>query len=483
MGEGSLTSKTVKSVFWSAIERFSVQIVQFAITIILARLVSPSEYGLIAMLAIFIAIAQSFVDSGFTSALVQKKNRTETDFSTVFYFNIVISLITYLLLFLSAPYIAMYYREPLLELVSKWLGLSLIIQSLSMVQVAKLTVLLDFKTQAKASLTAVVISGVLGVYLAYSGYGVWALVVQSLSNNLLNTIFLWMLSKWIPKLIFSFSSLKTLFSFGSKLLLSGLLHTIYINLYSLVIGRRYSATDVGYFNQASTSARFPSVSLMAIISRALYPIQCENQDRDEMLASSFTQYLRMCSYIIFPVMICMAVLAKPIILVMLTEKWLPMSDVLTILCFGYMWIPIMVLNNQIIQVKGRSDYFLKAETIKKIIGLVIFFITVQFGLIIISIGLLVYNIFDMVIIIYYSKKVMNTGYYKQLKSVFPIFSIAVITGGVVHCSLLIFANVYMQLFLGGLIGVVVYLTLGYLLKVKEFNFLLSKFVSLTRNKY
>ena len=205
MGEGSLTSKTVKSVFWSAIERFSVQIVQFAITIILARLVSPSEYGLIAMLAIFIAIAQSFVDSGFTSALVQKKNRTETDFSTVFYFNIVISLITYLLLFLSAPYIAMYYREPLLELVSKWLGLSLIIQSLSMVQVAKLTVLLDFKTQAKASLTAVVISGVLGVYLAYSGYGVWALVVQSLSNNLLNTIFLWMLSEWIPKLIFSFS--------------------------------------------------------------------------------------------------------------------------------------------------------------------------------------------------------------------------------------------------------------------------------------
>jgi teichuronic acid exporter len=478
--EGSLTSKTVKSVFWSAIERFSVQIVQFVITIILARLVAPSEYGLIAMLAIFIAIAQSFVDSGFTSALVQKKNRTETDFSTVFYFNIVISLIAYLVLFLSAPYIALYYREPLLELVCKWLGLSLIIQSLSIVQVAKLTVLLDFKTQARASLTAVIISGILGVYLAYSGYGVWALVVQSLLNNLLNTIFLWMLAKWIPKLIFSWSSLKTLFSFGSKLLLSGLLHTIYINLYSLVIGRKYSATDVGYFNQASTSARFPSVSLMAIISRAIYPIQCENQDKDEILASSFIQYLRMCSYIIFPVMICIAVLAKPLISVVLTDKWLPMSDLLTILCLGYMWIPIMVLNNQILNVKGRSDYFLKAEIIKKIVGLVILLVTVQFGLTIICIGLFLYNIFDMLIIIYYSKKVINTGYYKQFKSVFPIFSLSVIMGGIVYLSLLIISNVYLQLFLGGLIGVIVYLSFSYLLKVKEFNFLLLKFKKLIR---
>ena len=476
--ENSLTSKTIKSVVWSAIERFSVQAVQFVITIILARLVAPSEYGLIAMLTIFIAIAQSFVDSGFSSALVQKKNRTETDFSTVFYFNIAISLIAYLVLFLSAPYIALYYKEPLLELVCKWMGVGLIIQGLSVVQIAKLTVLLDFKTQAKASLIAVVISGLLGVYLAYYGYGVWALLVQSLLNNLLNTALLWIFAKWVPKFIFSWNSLKTLFSFGSKLLLSGLLHTVYINLYTLVIGRKYSAMDVGYFNQSSITARFPSVSLMAIISRAIYPIQCKIQDENELLYSSFIQYLRMSCYIIFPIMIGVAVVAKPFVLVILTDKWLPMANLLSVLCVAYMWNPIMVLNNQILNVKGRSDYFLKSEIIKKIAGILIMVVTIPFGLTIICIGIFLYSILDMIIIIYFTKKVINIGYYKQFKSVFLIFVLSVTMGGIVYLSLLIISNVYLQLFLGGFIGIVVYLSLSKLFNVREFNFLLLKFKKL-----
>lgn len=472
--EGSLTDQTVKSVAWSAVERFSVQALQFVISIILARLVAPSEYGLIAMLSIFIAIAQSFVDSGFSNALIQKTNRTETDYSTVFYFNIAISLLVYLVLFLSAPYIASFYKEPLLELVCKWLGLGLIIQGLSVVQVAKLTVLLDFKTQAKASLIAVIISGLLGVCLAYYGYGVWALLVQSLLNSLLNTFFLWVFAKWIPKFIFSWHSLITLFSFGSKLLLSGLLHTVYINLYSLVIGRKYSAMDVGYYNQSSLTARFPSVSLMAIISRAIYPIQCKIQSENELLYSSFIQYLRMSCYIIFPIMLGMAVLAKPLILVILTDKWLPMSDLLSVLCVAYMWIPIMVLNNQILNVKGRSDYFLKSEVIKKIVGILIMLVTLPFGLTIICIGMFVYNIFDVIIIIYYSKKVINIGYFKQIKSIFPIFSLSVTMGGIVYLSLLIISNVYLQLSFGVLIGIVVYLSLSKIFHLREFNFLLFK---------
>ncbi|WKD86098.1 Teichuronic acid biosynthesis protein TuaB [Polaribacter huanghezhanensis] len=475
MKENSLISESIKTVVWSAIERFSVQVIQFVLTIILARLVAPSEYGLIAMLTIFIAVAQSFVDSGFSSALVQKKNRTETDFSTVFYFNIAISLISYIILYLSAPYIALYYREPLLELLCKWLGLSLIIQGFSVVQVAKLTISLDFKTQARASLTAVIISGLLGVYLAYSGYGVWALVAQSLLNNILNTSILCLLTKWIPKFIFSVSSLKSLFSFGSKLLLSGLLHTIYINLYSLVIGRKYSATDVGFFNQANLSARFPSVSLMAIISRAIYPIQCKIQDENELLLSSFKQYLRMSCYIIFPVMISMSVLAKPLILVILTDKWLPITDLFMFLCIGYMWIPLMVLNNQILHVKGRTDYFLKAEIIKKIVGLFILVVTMPFGLTVLCIGLLVYNFFDMIIIIYFSKKVINTGYFEQFKSIFSIFSLSIAMGVTIHLSLLLISNIYLQLFLGILIGLVFYLSFSYWFKIKEFNFLLLNF--------
>lgn len=473
--KNSLTNKTVKSVAWSAVERFSVQAIQFTTSIILARLVAPSEYGLIAMLTIFIAIAQSFVDSGFSSALVQKNNRTEIDFSTVFYFNIAISLLVYIVLFISAPYIALFYKEPLLELVCKWMGLSLIIQGLSVVQIAKLTVLLDFKTQAKASLIAVAISGLLGVCLAYYGYGIWALVVQLLLNNLLNTFFLWIFAKWVPKLVFSLHSLKTLFSFGSKLLLSGLLHTIYINLYSLVIGRKYSANDVGYFNQSSQFARFPSVSLMAIISRAIYPIQCEIKDENDLLYSSFIQYLRMSCYIIFPIMIGIAVVAEPLISVLLTDKWLPMSDLLSVLCVAYMWNPIMVLNNQILNVRGRSDYFLKSEIIKKIAGIFILLITIPFGLTIMCIGIFVYSIFDMIIIIYYSKKVINIGYFKQLKSVLPIFSLSVGMGSIVYLSLLLISNVYFQLITGFLLGVVVYLSLSKLFNVREFNFLLLKF--------
>lgn len=469
--EISLKNQSVKSVGWSAIERFSVQVVQFVISIILARLVTPAEYGLIAMLAIFIAIAQSFVDSGFSSALIQKTNRTEIDFSTVFYFNIAISLLIYFVLFLSAPYIALYFREPLLELVCKWMGLSLIIQGLSVVQIAKLTVSLDFKTQAKASLIAVIISGLLGVSLAYYGYGIWALVIQSLLNNLLNSLILWLFAKWIPNFVFSWHSLKTLFSFGSKLLLSGLLHTIYINLYNLVIGRKYSAMDVGYFNQSSLTARFPSVSLMAIISRAIYPIQCKIQDEKELLNSSFIQYLRMSCYIIFPIMIGIAIVSKPLILILLTDKWLPMSGLLSVLCIAYMWNPIMVLNNQILNVKGRSDYFLKSEIIKKSIGVLIIIVSIPFGLTIISIGILVYNIFDMIIIIYYSKKVIDIGYIKQFKSVLPILALSAIMGGIVHLSLLIISNVYLQLFLGGFIGIAFYLFFSMLFNFREFNFL------------
>lgn len=474
MIENSITNKTIKSVSWSAIERFSVQIIQFVISIILARLVLPSEYGLIGMLTIFIAIAQSFVDSGFSNALVQKKNRTELDYSTVFYFNIVISFLVYIILFFSAPYIASYYREPTLELICKWLGLSLIIQGLSVVQIAKLTVILDFKTQAKASLLAVIISGLVGVYLAYNDYGVWALVVQSLLNNLLNTFLLWAIARWMPGFVFSWKSLKSLFAFGSKLLLSGLLHTIYLNLYNLVIGRKYSATDVGFFNQASLISRFPSVSLMAIISRAIYPIQCENQDKDQLLASSFIQYLRMSCYLIFPIMIGVAALAKPLIIVVLTEKWLPMTNLLTVLCLGYMWIPIMVLNNQILNVKGRSDFFLKAEIIKKVVGLLILLATLPFGLTIICLGLYLYSIFDMLIIIHFSKKVIKTSYYAQFKSIFPIFFLSVTMGVVMYFSLFVISGAYLQLFLGVVIGLTVYLFFGYLFKIKEFNFLLSK---------
>ena len=330
----SLKSQAVRGVLWSAVERFSVQGIQFVLSIIIARLVAPSEYGLIAMLGIFLAIAQTFIESGFSNALIQKKDRTEIDFSTVFYFNIVVSLVVYLILFLSAPYIALFYKEPLLDIITKWVGLNIIISALSIVQRAKLTIQLNFKTQAKASLIAVIVSGICGITMAYYGYGVWALVCQSLLNNLLNTLLLWVFARWMPAFIFSWQSFKGLFSFGSKLLLSGLLHTIYLNLYTLVIGRKYSATDVGYYNRSYSLAQYPSVNIVGVITRAIYPIQCEMQHDEERLSSSFIQYLRMSCYIIFPLMVGLAVLSKPMVLVLLTDKWVSMSELLSILCIA-----------------------------------------------------------------------------------------------------------------------------------------------------
>lgn len=469
----SLKSQAVKGVVWSAVERFSVQGIQFVLSIIIARLVAPSEYGLIAMLGIFLAIAQTFLDSGFSNALIQKKDRTEEDFSTVFYFNIVVSLVVYLILFLSAPYIALFYKEPLLDIITKWVGLNIIISALSIVQRAKLTIQLNFKTQAKASLIAVVISGICGITMAYYGYGVWALVCQSLLNNLLNTLLLWVFARWMPAFIFSWQSFRGLFSFGSKLLLSGLLNTIYLNLYTLVIGRKYSATDVGYYNRSYSIAQYPSVNIVGVITRAIYPIQCEMQHDEERLESSFIQYLQMSCYIIFPLMVGLAVLSKPMVLVLLTDKWASMSELLSILCIAYMWYPVMVINNQMLNVRGRSDYFLKAEIIKKIVAIVILLLTIPLGLKILCFGILFYNILDMGIIIVFTKKVMNTGFRQQFQAILPIFLVSIGVGVVTHLFLLIISNVYIQLFGGLFIGAVCLAFFSFVFRIKEFSYLLS----------
>lgn len=464
-----MNNQTVKSVIWSAIERFSVQAIQFVLTIILARLISPAEFGLIAMLGIFMQVAQSFVDSGFSNALIQKKNRSEIDFSTVFYFNCAISIVTYIVLYISAPYIAQFYNEPILENVCKWIGINLIIQGIAVVQVAKLTINLNFKTQAKASLVAITISGVLGVFLAYNGYGVWALVTQSLVNSLINTLLLFLFTKWKPTLEFSLSSLKSMFAFGSKLLFSGLLHTIYTNMYSLVIGKKYNAIDVGYYNQSSQIARFPSVSLMAIITRALYPIQCQNQDNYQLLQQSFIKYLKMSCFLVFTIMTGIATLSEPLIIFLLTKKWAPIAPILSILCIGYMFTSVTVLNNQILNVRGRSDLYLKVEIIKKIVGVIILLTTIPWGLTIICLGILLYNICDMLMVIYYSKKIIHIGYIKQVKAITPISITILITGLLTYTYVALVDNLYIQLFGGTLLYLLFFVFFCKVFKVSDFT--------------
>lgn len=462
-----IKNKEVNSILWSGIERFSAQGAQFLLSILIARLVTPSDYGLIAMLTIFLSVAQQFVDSGFSNAIIQKTDRKEIDYYTVFYFNLIISIIIYAVLFWCSPYIAIFYSEPDLEIVAKWIGLNIILTAFYIVPRTKFVIDLNFKIQTKISFVAVVVSGVVGIVLASYGYGVWALVVQSLLNSLISLSLYWGLSKWKLKFIFSWFSFKTLFSFGYKLLVVGMLHVIFANIYTLIIGRRFAVTDVGYFNRSQTFATFPSVNITSIICRVLYPIQCHVQNDDYLFKRKFIQYLRATIYIVFPLMICLCVLAKPFILVVLNEKWLSISSILSILCIAYMWYPLTALNWQLLTAKGRSDLALKVEIVGKVLSILILLLTLPFGIMVICYGIIIANVVDIIIIIYYARKITGIGYLLELRILYPIVFISLIMSGGMYVTQFLFVNPYLQLIIGVIVGGSIYLSLSFMLKLEE----------------
>ena len=462
-----IKNKEVNSILWSGIERFSAQGAQFLLSILIARLVTPSDYGLKAMLTIILSVAQQFVDSGFSNAIIQKTDRKEIDYYTVFYFNLIISIIIYAVLFWCSPYIAIFYSEPDLEIVAKWIGLNIILTAFYIVPRTKFVIDLNFKIQTKISFVAVVVSGVVGIVLASYGYGVWALVVQSLLNSLISLSLYWGLSKWKLKFIFSWFSFKTLFSFGYKLLVVGMLHVIFANIYTLIIGRRFAVTDVGYFNRSQTFATFPSVNITSIICRVLYPIQCHVQNDDYLFKRKFIQYLRATIYIVFPLMICLCVLAKPFILVVLNEKWLSISSILSILCIAYMWYPLTALNWQLLTAKGRSDLALKAEIVGKVLSILILLLTLPFGIMVICYGIIIANVVDIIIIIYYARKITGIGYLLELRILYPIVFISLIMSGCMYVTQFLFVNPYLQLIIGVIVGGSIYLSLSFMLKLEE----------------
>lgn len=314
---------------------------------------------------------------------------------------------------------------------------------------------------------AVVVSGVVGIVLASYGYGVWALVVQSLLNSLISLSLYWGLSKWKLKFIFSWFSFKTLFSFGYKLLVVGMLHVIFANIYTLIIGRRFAVTDVGYFNRSQTFATFPSVNITSIICRVLYPIQCHVQNDDYLFKRKFIQYLRATIYIVFPLMICLCVLAKPFILVVLNEKWLSISSILSILCIAYMWYPLTALNWQLLTAKGRSDLALKAEIVGKVLSILILLLTLPFGIMVICYGIIIANVVDIIIIIYYARKITGIGYLLELRILYPIVFISLIMSGGMYVTQFLFVNPYLQLIIGVIVGGSIYLSLSFMLKLEE----------------
>jgi len=458
--------RAISGIAWSGIERFSVQGIQFIVQIILARLLTPDDYGVVAMLVVFLAIFQIFIDSGFSSALVQKHDRSEVDYSTVFYFNIGISVVLFLMFFFFAPLIAMFYETPVLTSVARVVAFNLIINAFAVVPRAKFTVLMDFKTQAKASLVAVIISGGIGIWMAYAGYGVWALVFQSLLNNGVNTSLLWVLSKWWPLRTFSMVSFKRLFSFGSKLLLSSLLDTIYGNLYILVIGRMFTAQELGLYSKANNFAQLPPTNFTAIVNRVVFPVMCEMQHDNERIKTVFNKYLRISTFIIFPLMIGLAVLAEPFIRLVLTERWLEVVLFLQILCFSYMWFPVHALNLLLLKVRGRSDLFLRLEVIKKIVGVIILIVTIPFGITIMCLGIVLSSVSLLGVNTYYTKKYFNIGFFEQIRYIFPSFLLSAGMGVVIFLLKKINLSDILTLILGFGVGCLFYISIAAAFKMK-----------------
>lgn len=469
----SLKQKTVHGVIWSAIERFSVQFIQLLVQILIARILTPEDFGVIGMLAIFLALAQSFIDSGFSNALIRKTDRTEVDNSTVFYFNIVVGLISYAILFLAAPWIARFYETPILTPITRFIALGVFFNSLTIVQRAILTARVDFKTQAKASFVAVVISGAIGIYMAYADYGVWALAVQAVVNYLLNTIMLWVLTAWKPLWTFSWVSFRELFGFGSKLLLSGLLDTAFRNIYTIVIGKAFTATDLGYYTKANQFAQFPSSNVTGILQRVTYPVLCEYQDEDERLRQLYRKYLRLSAYVIFPLMIGLAAVAQPLIVALLTEKWSGVVLLLQILCVVMMWYPIHAINLNLLQVKGRSDLFFKLEIWKKVMGTIVLCATLPFGLVWLCLGQIATSLISLVINTYYTGQLIQLGFFKQMKDLVPALLYSFSMGVFVYGAIQFVEGDLFKVALGIVVGVIYYLLIGRLTHSAELRDLQS----------
>ena len=471
-----------KSFFWSAIERFSVQAVQFIFQIILARLLSPSDYGLIAMLAIFMAIAQVFIDSGFTNALIKKLDRTDKDFSTVFYFNLFISIVIYILLYLGAPFIAKFYRTSDLTDITRVYMLSLPIIALGAIQRTQFTIKVNFRDQAIASFSGALAGGIVGIILATQGYGAWALVGSALATNIVTTIIFWIRSTWRPRWEFSIVSLRTMFSFGSKLLFSGLLNTAYTNLYQFVIGRRFSKQDLGYYSRADQFAQFPSSNITGIMQRVTYPILCTIADDDEKLLAAYRQYIKLAAYIIFPLMIGLAAIAKPLINVVLGQKWQFASIILQILCFSYLWYPIHAINLNLLMVKGRSDLFLRVEIIKKVVGICILLIVMNFSVELMAIGNIASSFIALFINTYYTKKMIGYGIRDQVKDILPCLILSISSCVPAFVLSQLFPNNGLIMLLSIVFAVVIYLLISNIMKIDEFMLVKSSLVTLVQNR-
>lgn len=469
----SLRHKTIHGVGWSFIDNISNSGITFLVGLVLARLLTPEEYGIMAMIAIFIAISNSIIDSGFSNALIRKTRIERVDYNTVFYFNLTVSILIYVLLHLAAPAISVFFKEPVLLAVIRVIGWVLIINALAIIPRTQFVRNVDFKTQTKVSLISSISSGVIGIGMALGGMGVWSLVGQQLSRQFLNTLFLWVYSKWHPVWEFSMKSFKELFGFGSKLLLSGLLDTIYKNIYYIVIGRFYTSAQLGQYTRAEQFNMIFSSNLTSVVQRVSYPVLSSIQEEPERLREAYRKVIKITMLITFACMLGLAAVAKPLILILIGEKWLPAVYFLQIICFSGMLYPLHAINLNILQVKGRSDLFLKLEIIKKIIAVGPIVVGIAYGIECMLWGSVLTSFIAYFLNSYYSANLINYPTGEQIKDILPTlltsFVVAAFMWSVSFWNISVYALLPIQLLAGILFALFIYekLHLDEYLEVKQ----------------
>lgn len=461
------------NLIWRFAERCGAQGVSFIVSIVLARLLAPEIYGMIALVTVFTSILNVFVDSGLANALIQKKNADDIDFSTVFYFNIFVCLILYAGVFWAAPSIARFYNNTELVPVIRVLSLTLVISGIKNVQQAYVSKHLMFKKFFFSTIGGTIAAAVVGIVMAFTGFGVWALVAQQVINLAIDTVILWITVKWRPHCQFSFARLKGLFSFGWKLLVSSLLDTACEDLRQLIIGKLYSSSDLAYYNQGD---RFPNLIIANInssIDSVLFPVMSNSQDDREHIKNMTRRSIKTSVFIMAPMMVGLCFIATPLVRLLLTEKWLPCVPFLRIFCLTYIFYPIHTSNLNAIKAMGRSDLFLKLEIVKQLFGLVLLLCSMKFGVMAMAYSLLVDSVCCQIINSWPNRKLLNYGYIEQLKDILPSILLAVFMGVCVNFVAWVGLPDILTLMIQIVLGAVIYIAGSIIFRIDSFLYLWS----------
>lgn len=462
----------IKNFLWRFVERCGSQIVQVLVFIILARILEPKDFGTISILIVFIAVLQVFIDSGLGTALIQKKDSDDLDFSSVFYFNIFICIILYILMFLAAPYISLFYKDTSFTSLLRVISLLLIISGVKNIQQAYVSKMMIFKKFFFATLAGKLSSAIIGISMAYNGYGIWSIVAQQLSSAVVETITLWFIVEWKPKLLFSLERLKSLLSYGWKLLVSALIDTIYNNLRQLIIGKLYTPIDLAFYNKGQEIPNLIIGNINASIDSILLPVMSNEQDNIERVKNITRKSIQVSVYIIAPIMLGIGVTSYSFVPLILTEKWLPCIPFLWIFCITFIFYPIHTANLNAIKALGRSDVFLILEVWKKVTGLIVLLLTMWHGIMLMAYSLLFTSFLSQIINSWPNKTLLNYGYIQQLKDILPSIFLACFTAGCMFLVRILHVNLLITLILQIFIGIIVYLIISYFLRLKIFNYLL-----------